>query len=130
MIYTYTKVLNKIKNFIENPIPDTDGDFLWKNDIIVYYPNEKIFVKEEYLVWTFQEFCEALIHSKVKDCKQIWGDYWLSFYCENRFAVLTIIKYYRKYRYNLFKKRNDLLKRDLMEYYYHPRRFEKFEKMI
>jgi hypothetical protein len=122
----FSKILSKIKNFTENPIPDTDGDFLWKNDIIVYYPNEKVFVKEEYLVWTFQEFCEALIYSKIKECISIWGDYWLYFYSEKELAVLTISRYYRKYRYNLYKKRNDLLKRDLTAYFYHPSRLSFF----
>jgi hypothetical protein len=37
-------------------------------------------------------------------------------------AALKILKYYRRYRYNLYKKRRDPLKKELMEYCYHPSR--------
>ena len=35
-------------------------------------------------------------------------------------AGMKILRYYKKFRYNLYRKRRDLLKRELMEYYYHP----------
>jgi hypothetical protein len=37
-------------------------------------------------------------------------------------ATLKIMKYYKKYKYNIYKKRMDPLKRELMEYCYHPKR--------
>jgi hypothetical protein len=43
-------------------------------------------------------------------------------YTHQQVAALKIIKYYRRYRYNLYKKRRDPLKRELMEYCYHPSR--------
>ena len=43
---------------------------------------------------------------------------------ENKFHYASIIikRYYKKYQYNLFKKRRDPLKRELMEWMYHPSR--------
>ncbi len=48
------------------------------------------------------------------------------YYTKKQFACLTIIRYYKKYRYNLFKKRRDSLKQELTAYIYHPSRL-KFE---
>ncbi len=42
------------------------------------------------------------------------------------YASIIIQRYYKKYRYNLFKKRRDTLKRELTAYIYHPSRL-KFE---
>ena len=44
-------------------------------------------------------------------------------YSPKDLACLKILRYYRKYRYNLFRKRLDPLKKELMEYCWHPCRF-------
>ncbi len=50
-------------------------------------------------------------------------DFLLGFnYNIKQVAALKIMDYYRKYRYNLYRKRRDSLKRELMEYCYHPKR--------
>lgn len=36
----------------------------------------------------------------------------------------TILRYYRKYRYNIYRKRRDPLKQELMAYCYHPSRMD------
>jgi hypothetical protein len=38
------------------------------------------------------------------------------------YLIIKIQRAWKKYRYNVFKKRRDPLKRDLMEYMYHPSR--------
>lgn len=38
------------------------------------------------------------------------------------YLIIKIQRAWKKYRYNVFKKRRDPLKRDLMEYLYHPSR--------
>ncbi len=43
-------------------------------------------------------------------------------YDTKHFAALKIIKFWKRYRYNIYKKRIDSLKRELMEYCYHPKR--------
>jgi hypothetical protein len=43
-------------------------------------------------------------------------------YNKKELALLIILKYWKRYRYNLYKKRRDPLKRELMEYVYHPSR--------
>lgn len=40
------------------------------------------------------------------------------------YAGMTILRYYKKYRYNLYRKRRDPLKEELMKYCYHPSRVE------
>jgi hypothetical protein len=60
--------------------------------------------------------------------KFFWSAYWKNrifnlygFYKEE-VAVHIIERYWKKYRYNIYKKRRDPLKRELMEYCYHPSR--------
>jgi hypothetical protein len=124
------KVLTQIKKNCEEPHEPGYGDYLWNNDIIQYYPKENIFVKEDYLVWTFQEFCETLIQHKVKYCTSLtdYGDYWLFFDDPKEISCRIIWKYWKKYKFNVFKKRRDPLKKELMEYFYHPSRFIFFSK--
>jgi hypothetical protein len=43
-------------------------------------------------------------------------------YSPEQLAAIKIWKYYRKYRYNIFRKRLDPLKKELMEYCWNPSR--------
>jgi hypothetical protein len=79
----------------------------------------------EYIYYNF------LIHSCFQITKINDIEYVLDFRVYNhlQLSALKIMRYYRKYRYNLYKKRRDPLKKDLMEYYYHPKRlFKKLQK--
>jgi len=118
------KVLTKIKNYSEIPAEPEYGDFLWNHDIIEYYPYKEIYVKEGYLVWTFQEFCDALLESNIKSCTTLYGDYWLFFHTPQELAAKVIWKYWEKLKWNVFKMRRDPLKRELMAYCWHPSRIK------
>ena len=117
------KVLTKIKQYSKIPPQLGYGDFLWNNDIIEYYHYQKWYVKEGYLVWTFQEFCEELIYNNLKSCTEMWGDYWLIFHTPRELAAKVIWRYWKRFKLNVFKKHRDPLKKELMEYIWHPCRF-------
>ena len=118
------KVLTKIKEYSNIPPEPEYGDFLWGNDVIEYYYHKQIYVKEGYLVWDFQEFCEALMLSHIKDCTTLWGDYWLIFHTPRELAAKVIWKYWKRFKLNVFKMRRDPLKRELMAYCWHPSRIK------
>ena len=48
--------------------------------------------------------------------------FFVKHYDSKELAAKVIWKYYKKYRYNLFRKRLDPLKKELMEYCWHPSR--------
>ena len=118
------KVLTKIKNY--SKIQPEYGDFLWNYDIIEYYHYKEIYVKEGYLVWTFQEFCDELIYNHIKSCTALYGDYWLVFHTPQELAAKVIWKYWKKLKWNVFKMRRDPIKRELMAYCWHPSRFNEY----
>ena len=79
----------------------------------------------EYMYYRF------LIHSCFQITKINDVEYVLDFRVYNHLqrSALKIMKYWKRYRYNLYKKRRDPLKKELMEYIYHPKRlFKKFQK--
>jgi hypothetical protein len=79
----------------------------------------------EYMYYNF------FIYSCFKIVKLNDLEYILDFRVYNllQLSALKIMKFWKRYRYNVYKKRRDPLKKELMEYYYHPKRlFKKFQK--
>ena len=72
---------------------------------------------------------EFLITHKIYDIQfNPYNTYFLCFFVKHydpkQLAAIKIWKYYKKYRYNLFRKRLDPLKKELMEYCWHPSRLQ------
>ena len=83
--------------------------------IWIYYWNEEL--------WTYAP-SNDILNKFIYKIKKNKKGYYLHAFLDVDLAVEVIKKYWKKYRYNVFKKRRDPLKRELVEYLFHPSRID------